>query len=147
MKKEVSEIILYTDGGSINNPGRAAIGVVIHHNNQIKEYSRFIGEDKTNNEAEYEAVIFALEKAKQLFGKRKLQKTNIVLNLDSELVGNQLIGKYKIMEERLFPYFIKFHNLKIDLPNIKINIIPREKNAAADALVKKSLFPKISTFI
>ncbi|BCX15438.1 MAG: hypothetical protein KatS3mg097_330 [Candidatus Parcubacteria bacterium] len=147
MKNDFSEIIVYTDGGSLNNPGKAAIGVVIHYKNQTKEYSRVIGENKTNNEAEYEAVIFALEKVKQLFGKKNLQKVNIVLNLDSELVGNQLKGKYKIMEEKLIPYFIKFHNLKIDLPNISINIIPREKNAAADALVKKSLFPSFLTFI
>ena len=59
------KIIIYTDGGSRNNPGDAALGVVIND----KKYSKYIG-IKTNNEAEYEAIIFALKKVKQLIGKK-----------------------------------------------------------------------------
>ena len=66
------KIIIYTDGGSRGNPGSAGIGVFITNEKggMIKEYSGFLGV-KTNNEAEYEAVIFGLQKIKALFGKEK----------------------------------------------------------------------------
>jgi ribonuclease HI len=69
------KIIVFTDGGSRGNPGPAAIGVVISNKDEqvIKKYSDGIGK-KTNNEAEYEAVIFGLQKLKQLFGKEKVKK-------------------------------------------------------------------------
>lgn len=140
------ELIVYTDGGAINNPGRAAIGVVLKFPQKIKKYAKEIGE-KTNNQAEYEAVIFALEKIKHIYGKERIKKVKVTLHLDSELVGNQLKGKYKILEEELFPYFIKFHNLKMDFYQIEIKIIPREENKLADKLVKDILFHNFSTII
>jgi len=139
------EIIVYTDGGSINNPGKSAIGVVIKYENKIKEYAKEVGV-KTNNQAEYLAVIFALEKIKKIFGKEKISQMKIILNLDSELVAKQISNQYKIKDPELFSYFIKFHNLKLDFEEIKINLIPREENLA-DRLVKKILFHKFYTLI
>jgi ribonuclease HI len=138
MKPE--KIIVYTDGGARGNPGPAGIGVVItdEKNNVIKEYSKEIG-IRTNNEAEYEAVIFALQKIKQLFGKEKVKKINIEIRMDSELVARQLNGKYKIEEEKLFPLFIKIWNLKMDFGNISFVEIPREKNREADRLLNEEL--------
>lgn len=133
----VPQVEIFTDGGAIDNPGEAAIGVVIKFNNQVKEYSKKIG-IKTNNEAEYLAVIFALEKVKLLLGKERCKKTEVLLNVDSELIGNQIDGTYKVLDKKLFPYFIKVNNLKIDFAKIKINIINREKNLA-DKLVKETL--------
>jgi ribonuclease HI len=140
-----NELIIYTDGGAINNPGKAAIGVVILFNNKVKEYAKEIG-IKTNNQAEYLAVIFALEKIKQLFGKEKLKQFKIILNLDNEVVARQINHEYKIQDKNLIPYFIKVHNLKIDIKNITFQLIPRGKNIA-DKLVKKILFHKFSTLI
>lgn len=134
------KIEIFTDGGALNNPGPAAIGVVIKCGDRIKKYAEKI-KDSTNNQAEYLAVIFALKKLKLLFGKA-ISKEEITLHLDSELVGNQLLGRYKIKDKELAPLFIKFWNLKIDLPNLKIKIIPREKNIEADKLVKSVLFKK-----
>lgn len=131
------KVEVFTDGGSLNNPGEAAIGVVIRFNNKIKEYSKKIG-TKTNNQAEYLAVIFALEKIKLILGKESCQKLEVLLNLDSELIGNQIEGKYKVLDQELFPYFIKVNNLKIDFAQVKVNIIPRENNLA-DRLVKEIL--------
>ena len=139
------EIIIYTDGGAINNPGRAALGVIIKFDSKVKEYVQEIG-IKTNNQAEYSAIIFALEKVKKIFGKDKISQLKVILNLDSEVVAKQINGEYKIKEKELFPYFIKFHNLKIDFGEIKVNLIPRENNLA-DKLVKKILFHKFSTLI
>lgn len=138
MKKE--KIIVYTDGGSRGNPGPAGVGVVICNdkNQLVKKYSQAIGE-KTNNEAEYEAVIFALQKIRHLFGKQKTRGMEMEVRMDSELVARQLGGKYKIMEEKLFPLFIKIWNLKMDFGNISFVEIPREKNKEADRLANEAM--------
>jgi ribonuclease HI len=104
----------------------------------IKKYSRVIG-NRTNNEAEYEAVIFALQKIKHLFGKQKARDLNIEVLMDSELVARQLGGKYKIIEEKLFPLFIKVWNLRMDLRKISFEEIPREKNKEADRLANEAM--------
>lgn len=137
---KLNKIIIYTDGGSRGNPGLAGIGVVITNekNQPIKEYSKDIGV-RTNNEAEYEAAIFALQKVKQLFGKEKIKNYEIELRMDSELVARQLGGKYKIMEEKLFPLFIKIWNLKMDFGKIEFVEIPREKNREADRLANEAM--------
>nr|KKS46739.1 MAG: Ribonuclease H [Candidatus Giovannonibacteria bacterium GW2011_GWF2_42_19] len=113
------KIIVYTDGGSRGNPGPAALGVVIkdEKGNLIKKYGEALGA-KTNNEAEYAAVVSALKKIKALFGKEKTKKMVVDMRMDSELVAKQLTGKYKIEVERLFPLFIKIWNLKMDFKNI-----------------------------
>jgi len=126
--------IIYTDGGSRNNPGPSALGVVIVDGKGkiLKEYSHYLGE-ATNNQAEYEAVIFALQKAKQLKYK------NIELRIDSELIGRQLLGEYKIKDPDLQPLFIKAWNLRLDFEKVDIKIIPREQNKKADKLVNREL--------
>ena len=143
LKFNAQKIIIYTDGGARGNPGPAGIGVVIkdEKENLIKSYSEKIGE-KTNNEAEYEAVIFALKKVKHIFGKEKIKNMNFEIRTDSELVSRQLQGKYKIEEERLFPLFIKIWNLKIDFGAINFKEIPRSQNKSADRLVNEALNQK-----
>lgn len=141
MNKLIPEkLIIHTDGGSRGNPGPSAIGVVIKNadGNALKKHGEFLGE-KTNNEAEYEAVIFALKKVKALFGKEAAHKIQIVVKMDSELVKKQLSGEYKIEEERLFPYFIKIWNLKMDFRKIEFRHVMREENKEADALVNEVL--------
>lgn len=138
----MQKLIIYTDGGSRNNPGPAAIGVVFQGIGDkgygIREYSEYIGE-ATNNEAEYHAVIFALKKAKQLLGKKKTKGTSVEIRLDSELIGKQLQGKFKLKEESLFPLFVEIWNLKQDFGGVEFKIVPREKNRAADRLVNQAL--------
>jgi len=137
--ENLKKIIVYTDGGSRGNPGPAAIGVVIEGlSKDSKEYYEYLGET-TNNETEYQAVIFALKKIRQLVGKEKLKNIKIDIYLDSELVANQLNGQYKIEEEKLQLLFMKIWNLKFDFPNISFHHIPREKNKKADELVNLCL--------
>lgn len=137
MKTE--KIIVYADGGARGNPGPAAIGVVIARGKRVVgRYGENIGE-RTNNEAEYEAVVFALQKIKHLFGKQKTRDLNVEVRMDSELVARQLAGKYKITEERFFPLFIKIWNLKMDFGGISFVEIPREENKEADRLVNEAL--------
>ena len=138
------KIIVYADGGARGNPGPAGIGVVIERGGRtIGKYAESIGE-RTNNEAEYEAVIFSLKKLKHLFGKQKTRDLDVEVKMDSELVARQLSGKYKITEERFYPLFIKIWNLKMDFGNISFTEIPREKNSEADRLLNEELDGKAS---
>lgn len=138
--KTAKKIIVYTDGGARGNPGPAAIGVVIKNAEEqtMKQYGEAIG-IATNNEAEYRAVVFALAKLKSLVGSAKAKITNVEVRLDSELVARQLNGTYKIEEERLFPFFIKIWNYRIDFGSLSFRHIPREKNKEADMLVNAAL--------
>jgi len=139
-KKDIEKVTIYTDGGSRGNPGPAAIGVVIRDSEGrlVKSYGKAIGQ-KTNNEAEYEAVAFALGRVKALFGGARARLLSVVVNMDSELVARQLGGEYKIEEERLFPLFIKIWNSRLDFNEVRFIHIPREKNRDADRLVNEAL--------
>jgi len=132
----MQKIIMYTDGGSRNNPGPAAVGVWVETLN--KKYGECIGE-KTNNEAEYEALIFGLKKLKTLFGKGKTKSAEIVCYLDSELVVKQLNHEYKLTEEHIQKLFIQIWNLMLDFRKVTFNHIPRERNIVADKLVNEAL--------
>ena len=134
------KLIVYTDGGSRGNPGEAAIGVVIcdEKENSIKEYGEAIGV-KTNNEAEYAAVISALKKIKALFGKEKAKKIEINFTMDSEFGMKQVNGEYKIEEERMQPLFIAVWNLKMDFARVTFSHVRREQNKEADRLVNMAL--------
>lgn len=141
----MSKIIIYTDGGSRGNPGDAAIGVVIemensksHDGDRVKEYGEAIGK-ATNNVAEYSALVFALKKAKQLLGKEGAGTADIEVRSDSELMVNQLNGKYKLKEEGLKDLFIEVWNLKQDFGSVAFRHVPRAENARADALVNRAL--------
>lgn len=139
----MKKIIIYTDGGSRGNPGPAAIGIVFcnEKGQKIKEYAEYLGE-ATNNEAEYGAVIFALQKFKALFGKKLAKNTDIELRVDSELLTKQLSGQYKILDSKIVDLFIKIWNLKTEFRKIKFKLISREKNKEADSLMNKELDAK-----
>lgn len=134
------EIIIYTDGGARGNPGQAAIGVVMQdaEGHPIKGWGKAIGE-ATNNEAEYQAVVYALQKVKALFGSKKARGMFVEVRMDSKLVAFQLAGEYKIEEKRLFPFFIKIWNVKMDFARVSFVHVPREQNREADRLVNEAL--------
>jgi ribonuclease HI len=132
----MKEINVYTDGGSRGNPGPAAIGV--HIETLGKKYAEVIGR-KTNNEAEYEALIFAMKKTKQLVGKNEARKLKLNCFLDSELVVKQLNHEYKLKEKHIQKYFLEIWNLMLDYGSVTFHHIPREKNRIADALLNQAL--------
>ena len=136
----MKKIIIYTDGGSRGNPGPSALGVIIadEKGKIIKKYGQFLGE-MTNNQAEYEAVIFALKKVKALLGKDKIQDIEVEVRSDSELLVSQMQGKFKIMDEDMQRLFISVWNLKIDYKKVEFVSIPREKNYEADALANQAM--------
>ena len=134
-----NQIAIYTDGGSRGNPGPAGIGVWIETLN--KKYGECIG-IKTNNDAEYEALIFGLKKVKALLGKTKAKQFKISCFLDSELVVKQLNHEYKLKEERIKKYFIEIWNLMLDFKKVSFSHVPREKNTVADQMVNEALDKK-----
>lgn len=136
----MKKIIIYTDGGSRGNPGPAAIGVLFcnEKGNPFKQYSQYLGQ-MTNNEAEYQAVIFALKKFKLIFGKKLAKETEIEIRSDSELLINQLNGKYKVLDPSLQPLFLEVWNLRLDFKKVKFRLISRNKNKEADKLVNELL--------
>ena len=135
------KIIIYTDGASQGNPGPSAVGVVFcnQKGELIKSYSEFLGDNLTNNEAEYEAVIFALKKFKAIFGKKLAKNTEIEIRSDSELLIKQLLGQYKVLESNIQLLFIKIWNLKVDFKKIQFRQISRNKNQEADRLANEAL--------
>jgi ribonuclease HI len=133
------KVEIFTDGGSRGNPGLAGIGVVVNFEGEIKRYSEFIGENKTNNEAEYQALIFALKKVKQLLGKKRAKEADLVCYADSELMVRQLKHQYKLINENIQKNFIEIWNLMLDFKTVDFFHIPREKNKEADLLANKAM--------
>ncbi len=143
----MKKIIIYTDGGSRGNPGPGAAGTVFcnEKGEVFKKYSQYLGENLTNNEAEYQAAIFAFKKFKSLFGKKLALSTEIELRSDSELLIKQLQGLYKILEPKIQTLFIAVWNLKLDFKKVKFTFISREKNKEADRLVNEALDSQAKT--
>ncbi|MBI4160373.1 MAG: ribonuclease HI family protein [Candidatus Yanofskybacteria bacterium] len=144
----VNSYIIYTDGGSRGNPGPAAIGVIIEAVDKSlkKEYSEYVGET-TNNDAEYQAVIFALKKLKILIGKESSSEAAVEVRVDSELVERQLNGRYKIMDKTIQGHFLELWNLRIDFGKIVFKHIPREENHGADKLVNAALDKELNKLL
>lgn len=129
---------IFCDGGARGNPGPAGIGVVIiEPTGSEKHFKKFIGE-KTNNQAEYEAVLFSLKIARNYKDVKR-----IYVYLDSELVVKQMEGEYKIKNEALGSLLIKIRNeiIKRDL-EVNFRHIGRLKNITADKLVNKAIDQK-----
>ncbi|MCK5123286.1 MAG: ribonuclease HI family protein [Candidatus Pacebacteria bacterium] len=136
----MNKLFIYSDGGSRGNPGPAAGGVVIKNDQGevVLKTSKYLGET-TNNVAEYEALVLALQKAKGIFKAQKVKNKNLECYLDSELVVKQLNHEYKIKDEGMQKLFIIVWNLTLDFDSVKFIHIPREKNKLADEMVNREL--------
>lgn len=132
-------IKVYTDGGARGNPGPAASAFVIEKDGKsLAEDSKYLGK-KTNNFAEYQALIMAFEWLSQLGEKIKEERIDVFL--DSELIVKQMTGIYKIKNATLKVLAMKVKQLENDLPAklIFYHHIKREKNTHADRLVNEEL--------
>lgn len=130
-------ILTYSDGGARGNPGPAAIGFVIYSADNLatplETHAAFIGERKTNNEAEYMALKAALTCA------LSYSPTKITCYLDSELVVKQLAGAYRVKNSTLQKEYEAISALRAQAPMLEFKHIPRAKNALADRLVNEAL--------
>jgi ribonuclease HI len=130
------EVTVFIDGASKGNPGEAGCGVVIYGLGEepilLKKY---IGH-ATNNIAEYNALILALEKLKELNIKE------IIIKSDSLLLVSQLNGKYAVKNPNIRKLFRVYLSLAVNFDKIKVMHIPRELNKEADRLANLAIKEK-----
>jgi ribonuclease HI len=127
-------VYINVDGASRGNPGPAAIGAILKDatGNTVGKISRRLG-NTTNNQAEYQAIIVSLKMAVDA-GAR-----NVIVRSDSELVVNQVNGRYKIKHMALRPLYQELVRLIGSLESFSIRHVPREQNREADALANQAL--------
>ena len=133
-QKDVTDLVIHTDGASRGNPGKAGIGVAIFDKNYhlLEELCKFIGES-TNNVAEYQAMILAAQKAVAYNARKVTFKT------DSELLVRQLNGAYRVKSQNILPLYHELTILLGKIPEWKIQHVRREENVCADALANQGI--------
>lgn len=139
----MSTIYINTDGGARGNPGPAGIGIVFFDETEkeIHKCCEYIGE-ATNNQAEYRAIIKALEilKKSKWFAENNNQTSEIVCRLDSQLVVEQINGNFKIKNEGIKGLIDQIRALLSDVKtDISFTHISREKNKLADKMVNNAI--------
>lgn len=132
------KLTTYSDGGSRGNPGPSATGIVIKDQSgkTIASFGKYLGK-QTNNFAEYEGLIDALKKAKEL----KADEVECIL--DSELVVKQMKREYKVKEPTLQKKFIEVYNLASTFKKVVYKHVLREYNKEADAVLNEVLDKEI----
>lgn len=111
---------VYSDGASRGNPGISAIAFMImtEDSRLLKRYSKYVG-IRTSNQAEYHALISALESASTF------TEGEVTCYLDSELVVKQLVGEYRVRSPRLRTLWLEVQKLKQNFHTIDFRKVPR----------------------
>lgn len=127
-------LVLFSDGASRGNPGLAGAGIQIldRANNELLAASKFLGQ-RTNNEAEYQALIFGLQEALRLGG------TAISIFLDSELIVRQVQGRYQVKNERLKVLFNQVRQELAKFKSHQVGHVPRHQNQRADQMANRAI--------
>lgn len=128
---------IFIDGASRNNPGMAGAGVVMKKDGQNVALEGFYLGLKTNNQAEYLALLLAL------FFIHQYAKLNDTIRLisDSELLVKQMRGTYRVKNEGLLPLYSLAQTMTQNY-NIEFMHVVREDNKEADALANKGINSK-----
>ena len=131
---KIKKVVIFTDGTAEPNPGPAAIGATIkdEQGKLITSISQPIGQ-ATNNQAEYRAIIAALENA------ISLGASQVDIHSDSELVVRQINGQYRVKNAALKPLYQRVKQLQSQLKGFTITHIPRQQNIEADSLANMAL--------
>lgn len=129
---------LYVDGAARNNPGPAGAGFYLLRNGEpVEEQGMFLGK-KTNNQAEYLALLLGVYYAQQHMG----PGDTLVIKADSELMVRQVQGIYKIKNQELARIYSTIRSM-LDVLHFKIQHVPREQNKVADKLANAGIDKKI----
>ncbi|HTT24977.1 MAG TPA: ribonuclease HI family protein [Candidatus Sulfotelmatobacter sp.] len=133
-KPPANYLIAYTDGGARGNPGPSGYGVVIKDatGRKIAGLSEYLGH-QTNNFAEYQGLIAALEYALQ-HGPKALKVIS-----DSELLVRQIKGIYKVKNPMLQDLHARARELVAQLDWFSIGHALREHNQEADRLANEAM--------
>ena len=131
---KIDRVVIHADGAAEPNPGPAAIGATIkdEQGRVMASISQSIGR-ATNNQAEYRAIIAALEKAIELGAKQ------VDIKLDSQLVVRQISGRYRVKSAALKPLYQQVKHLLGLVEGFTITHIPRQQNREADNLAYLAL--------
>ncbi|MBI3109611.1 ribonuclease HI family protein [Candidatus Daviesbacteria bacterium] len=131
------KLIIYTDGASRGNPGKASYGFTISEKSGklIHQEGKYIGVT-TNNVAEYTAVLKALQYVKDNLSE-EIETTELFA--DSKLVAEQLSGNFKIKAKHLKPIFQQIKILSLELCGVTFSHVPRSENFRADQLANEAL--------
>ncbi len=133
----VPRVIAYSDGASRGNPGPSAIGfrVLAPDGAELLAEGRRIG-TATNNVAEYRGVIAVLERIRDLGIKE------VELRLDSELIVEQLNGRYRVRQPKLALLKQEVDRLRKEFREFRVVHVGRENNREADKLANEALDQK-----
>lgn len=126
-------IEIYIDGACLGNPGKIGIGYLIYKNKSLLSQGSVALGIQTNNFAEYMALIFSLTDAIA-----RGEKEGIVYS-DSQLLCEQIKGKYKVKNNNIIPLFILAKTIISRFVKFEIVHIQREKNQAADKLAGEAV--------
>jgi ribonuclease HI len=131
---------IHADGGSRGNPGPAGAGTMIRDEfgNSIASVSQFLG-TRTNNFAEYEAVILGFGALAKIIPPAKRDKTDVIVKMDSELVVKQMRGEYKVKNRILKEQQARLIQLIGAFGTTSFIHVPREENADADSLANDAM--------
>ncbi len=131
---------IHADGGSRGNPGPAGAGAMIRNEfgSSIASVSQFLG-TRTNNFAEYEAVILAFETLTKLIGKEKVGAADVEVKMDSELVVKQMKGIYKVKHPTMKEQYARLIEAKATFKDVSFTHVPRAQNSDADALANEAM--------
>jgi ribonuclease HI len=123
----------YTDGASRGNPGLAGCGALITSpDGREFPFKKFLGE-RTNNYAEYQALILALGEL------GKLGAETALIRADSEFMIKQMRGEYKVKNANIIPLYQEAKRLAASIPMIKFEHVRREFNKDADRLANEAI--------
>ena len=133
-KSKITKLIAFTDGASRGNPGKSACAAILFDENEeeLIRRSKRLG-IATNNVAEYEGVLLALDLAETLGA------SDVEIRLDSELVVRQLNGQYKVKHPTLKPLFERTRDMMAAFDRVTVSHVPREENTLADELANDEL--------
>ncbi|HZU39151.1 MAG TPA: ribonuclease HI family protein [Gemmataceae bacterium] len=121
------------DGAARGNPGPAAFAYVISAAGQsLAAEGRCLG-TATNNQAEYTALVRALQRAAELGGRR------LTIHSDSELLVKQMNGEYRVKNEDLRQLYDEANALRRQFDAVTIRHVRRADNAHADRLCNEAL--------
>jgi len=127
-------VIVACDGASRGNPGPAGAGAQITDLDGVvlAEVAEGLGAT-TNNVAEYTAVIRGLERALELGA------ASVLLRSDSQLLINQLTGRFRVKSPHLQPLHRRVRELAARFESIAFEHVRRERNTEADRLANRGV--------
>ncbi|CAH0490914.1 unnamed protein product [Peronospora farinosa] len=131
-----NSVLAYADGASRGNPGHSGCGALLMDPSSgrvLASETKYVGNQETNNEAEYHGLMLALRLA------QRYQATYVHVHMDSQLVVRQMQGLYRVKATNLRRLHQQCKELSAAFPHVTFSHVAREKNAAADRLANEAI--------